>query len=160
MHDARFVEETLELIKEMLPDSRIENVKLASDDYHDDNDGDGGFECTHDDAKVNGIKLKPWFDPTILASSLRFWRPEEVSTLEDAKFVWTPRLGFSHDVHTMITKLAHEGRVNLVEQLVSMIKSEGIQLPYTTVKVVIDYYGVLKNGDAALKVFQNVKTLC
>ncbi|GJT84887.1 ALP1-like protein [Tanacetum coccineum] len=60
----------------------------------------------------------------------------------------------------MITKLAHEGRVNLVEQLVSMIKSEGIQLPYTTVKVVIDYYGVLKNGDAALKVFQNVKTLC
>ncbi|GJT84886.1 pentatricopeptide repeat-containing protein [Tanacetum coccineum] len=67
MHDAGFVEETSELIKEMLPDSRIENVKLASDDYHDgddDNDGDGGFECTHDDAKVNGIKLKPWFDPS------------------------------------------------------------------------------------------------
>ncbi|GJT84891.1 pentatricopeptide repeat-containing protein [Tanacetum coccineum] len=188
MHDARFVEETLELIKEMLPDSRIENVKLASDDYHDDNDGDGGFECTHDDAKVNGIKLKPWFDPTILASSLRFWRPEEVSTLDDAKLVWTTRLvskmirsfssaesaweffcwvvnqpGFSHDVQTvskMITKLAQEGRVNLIEQLISMIKSEGIQLSYTTVKVVIDYYGVSKNGEAAVKVFQNVKTLC
>ncbi|PWA77775.1 Pentatricopeptide repeat-containing protein [Artemisia annua] len=142
MHDAGFVEETSELIKDMLPDSRIVNVKL----------------------------------------------PEEVSTLEDAKFVWTTRLvskmirsfssaesaweffcwvanqqGFSHDVHTvskMITKLAHEGRVNQVEQLVCTIKSEGIQLSYTTVKEVIDYYGVSKNGDAALKVFQNVKTLC
>nr|GFA48117.1 hypothetical protein [Tanacetum cinerariifolium] len=146
------------------------------------------LECTHDGAKVDGIKLKPLFDPTILASSLHFWRPEEVSTLEDAKFVWTTRLvskmirsfssaesaweffcwvsnqlGFNHDVQTvskMITKLAHEGRVNLVEQLVSTIKSEGIQLSYTSVKVVIDYYGVLQNDDVAVKLFQNVKTLC
>lgn len=188
MHDAGFVEETSELIKDMLPDSRIVNVKLSSDDYHvDDGDDDDDDDDVNDD-KVKKVKLKPWFDPTILASSLRFWRPEEVSTLEDAKFVWTTRLvskmirsfssaesaweffcwvanqqGFSHDVHTvskMITKLAHEGHVNLVEQLVSMIKSEGIQLSYTTVKVVIDYYGVSKNGDAALKVFQNVNTLC
>ncbi|GJV67110.1 pentatricopeptide repeat-containing protein [Tanacetum coccineum] len=41
-----------------------------------------------------------------------------------------------------------------------MIKSEGILLSYNTVKVVIDYYGVSKNGEAAIKVFQNVKTLC
>nr|XP_043616202.1 pentatricopeptide repeat-containing protein At5g66631 [Erigeron canadensis] len=175
MHDSGFVEETCELIKEMLPDPRIENVKYLSDDDEED----GG---------ADGVKLRPWFDPILLANSLHFWRPEEVSTLEDAKFVWTTRLvskmirsfgsaesaweffcwvgnrpGFSHDVHTvskMITKLAHEGRVNLVEQLISKIKDEGIQLSYTTVKVIIDYYGISKNGEAALKVFQTVKTLC
>ncbi|KAI3726228.1 hypothetical protein L1987_66025 [Smallanthus sonchifolius] len=177
MHDAGFVQETLELIKEMLPDKRIENVKFSFDDSHDD-----------DEVVVDGVKLRPWFDPILLASSLRYWRPEEVSALEDAKFVWTTRVvskmirsfssaesawdfycwvanqpGFHHDVHTiskMITKLAREGHINIVEKLIFRIKSEGIQLSYTTVRTVIDYYGILKNGEAALKVFQNVKTLC
>ncbi|KAI3784998.1 hypothetical protein L1987_44106 [Smallanthus sonchifolius] len=187
MHDAGFVEETLELIKEMLPDKRIGNVKLCFDDSHDDNDddGDGGGD---DEEVVDGVKLRPWFDPILLASSLRYWRPEEVSALEDAKIVWTTRVvskmirsfssaesawdfycwvanqpGFHHDVHTiskMITKLAREGHINIVEKLIFKTKSEGIQLSYTTVRTVIDYYGILKNGEAALKVFQNVKTLC
>ncbi|KAK1433261.1 hypothetical protein QVD17_10170 [Tagetes erecta] len=182
MHDAGFVEETLELIKEMMPDERIKNVKLPLDDSHDDDDEDGN------DEQVDGVKLRPWFDPTVLASSLRYWRPEEVSALEDAKFVWTTRLvskmirsfgsaesawefycwvgnqpGFRHDVHTiskMITKLAREGHVNIVEQLLFKVKSDGIQLSHTTVKMIIDYYGISKKGEAALKVFQNVKTIC
>ncbi|KVH92572.1 Pentatricopeptide repeat-containing protein [Cynara cardunculus var. scolymus] len=191
MHDAGFIEETLELIKEMLPDQRIENVKMSSGDYCDDEDevdGNGEFECSHNNAKADGIKLKPWLDPAILASSLRYWRPEEVSSLEDANFVWTTRLvskmirtfssaesawqffcwvanqpGFSHDVHTvsrMITKLAREGNVNMVEELISIIKIEGIKLSYGTIRTVIDYYGVSGKGEAALKVFQNVKPLC
>ncbi|KAM0032166.1 putative pentatricopeptide repeat-containing protein [Helianthus debilis subsp. tardiflorus] len=181
MHDAGFVEETLELIKEMLPDKRIENVKSSFDD-----DGDG--DDNDDDDEVDGVKLRPWFDPIVLASSLRFWRPEEVLVLEDAKFVWTTRVvskmirsfgsaesawdfycwvgnqpGFHHDVHTiskMLTKLAREGHVNIVEQLILETKSENIQLSYTTVRTIIDYYGLSKNGEAALTVFKNVKSLC
>ncbi|XP_076915531.1 pentatricopeptide repeat-containing protein At5g66631-like [Bidens hawaiensis] len=175
MHDAGFVEETVELIKEMLPDKRIGNVKLCDDDVEDDEVADG-------------VKLRPWFDPTVLASSLRFWRPDEVSALEDAKFVWTTRVvskmirsfgsaesawdfycwvgsqdGFRHDVHTMskmLTNSAREGHVNIVKQLIFEMKSEGIRLSYTTARMAIDYLGISKNGEAAFSVFQNIKTLC
>ncbi|KAI3768409.1 hypothetical protein L2E82_19069 [Cichorium intybus] len=178
MHDAGFVEETLELIKEMSPDERIENVKLSDEDDDDDDVDDD----------VDKVKLRPWFDPRILANSLTFWRPEEVSTLENANFIWTNRLvskmirsfksadsafeffnwvdnkkGFTHDVHTIskiITKLALEGRVDLVEKLVSKIKNKGIQLPYSTLKVIIDNYGITKNGESALRIFRDSKTLC
>lgn len=178
MHDAGFVEETLELIKEMSPDERIENVKLSDEDDDDDDVDDD----------VDKVKLRPWFDPRILANSLTFWRPEEVSTLENANFIWTNRLVskmirsfksadsafeffnwvdnqkvFTHDVHTIskiITKLALEGRVDLVEKLVSKIKNKGIRLPCNTLKVVIDNYGISRNGESALKIFQDSKTLC
>ncbi|CAH1420852.1 unnamed protein product [Lactuca virosa] len=181
MHDAGFVEETLELIKEMSPDERIQNVTLS-----DDNDDDVDDEDV-DKVKVK-FKLRPWFDPRILASSLRFWRSEEVSTLENAKFIWTTHLiskmirsftsadsaweffnwvanqkGFTHDAHTIskiITKLALEGRVDFVQQLIPKIKSENIQLSCNTVKTVIDYYGISHNGEAALRIFQDLNTLC
>lgn len=192
MKEAGFVGETVELVKEMLPDDRVKNVKLIrvdnSDDEDDDEDQDGDIECSSHDAGMDVVRLKPWFDPAALASALYYWRPEEVSTLEEANFVWTTRLvckmirnfssaetawqffcwvsyqpGFSHDVYTvsrMITKLARHGHVDLVNQLTSKIKREGIKLSFSTIRLIIDFYGLSGNGDAALKIFHSVKTLC
>ncbi|KAM7520555.1 hypothetical protein LguiB_019517 [Lonicera macranthoides] len=192
MKEVGFVGETVELVKEMLPDDRVKNVKSIrvdnSDDEDDGEDQDGDIECTSHDADVDIVRLKPWFDPAALASALSYWRPEEVSTLEEANFVWTTRLvckmirnfssaetawqffcwvsyqpGFSHDVYTvsrMITKLARHGHVDLVDQLTSKLKREGIKLSFSTIRLIIDFYGLSGNGDAALKIFHSVKTLC
>ncbi|XP_059623742.1 pentatricopeptide repeat-containing protein At5g66631-like [Cornus florida] len=186
MQEAGFVEETDEVIKEMLPDERIKNVGLSMDD--DDEDDDEGTDHAVDDVYVDAVQLKPWLDPAALVSALQDWRPEEVSALEDAKFVWTTRLvckmirnfnsaetvwqffcwvayqpGFTHDVYTVsrtIAKLARHGRVDLVNKLMSKIKSEGIRLSCSTIRLIIDFYGLSSNGDTALKVFRDVKSLC
>lgn len=191
MQEAGYVEETAELVKEMLPDERIKNIKSSAtdSDYEDDDDHENeAADSTLCNAGENAVQLKPWFDPAALASALYYWRPEELSTLEGANFVWTTRLvskmirnfrsaetawqffswvsyqpGFCHNVYTisrMITKLARDGKVNLVDQLLFKIKREEIKLSFSTVKLIIDFYGISGNGEPALKVFQGAKTLC
>lgn len=191
MQEAGFVEETAELVKEMLPDERIKNIKSSTNDTNSEDDDD---YCDEDldsslcDAEEKCVQLRPWFDPAALASALNYWRPEEVSALEDAKFVWTTRLvskmirnfsssetawqffswvsyqpGFCHDIYTisrMLAKLARNGRVNLVDQLMSKTKKEGIRLSFSTIKLIIDFYGISGTGEAALKVFHAAKALC
>ncbi|KAK2998570.1 hypothetical protein RJ639_023308, partial [Escallonia herrerae] len=190
MQETGFVEETMELVREMLPDERIKVIKTSTDDSdnNEDDDGDEDIDCASSGNDLDAIRLKPWFDPAALAGALHCWRSEEVSALEDAKFVWTTRLvckmirsfssaetawqffcwvarqpGFSHDIYTvsrMIAKLARHGHVDLVDQLISKIKREGIRLSFSTIRLIIDFYGLSGNGDAALKVFRAVKTLC
>lgn len=135
------------------------------------------------------IKLKPWLDPIALARALEDWDPTEVSELEAAKLVWTSRLvckllrafkkaetaweffcwvayqrgGFAHDRDTvarMIAILARNGHVELVERLLSKVKSEGILLPFDTVRLVVDFYGLSKKADAATKVFRDANSIC
>ncbi|CAK9158736.1 unnamed protein product [Ilex paraguariensis] len=182
MKEAGFIGEKDELVKAMLPDERIKNVGYSTDGS-DDEDADS----IRGDA-LGQVKLKPWLDPAALGSALRDWRSEEVSTLGDAKIVWTTRLvckvirsftsaetawqffcwvayqpGFTHDIYTvsrMIAVLARHGHVDLVEQLISKTKREGIRLSFSTVRLIIDFYGLSGNGEAALKVFRSVKTLC
>ncbi|XP_073102736.1 pentatricopeptide repeat-containing protein At5g66631 [Elaeis guineensis] len=135
------------------------------------------------------VKLKPWLDPIALAKALEDWDPAEVSELEAAKLVWTSRLvckllrafkkaetaweffcwvayqpgGFAHDRDTvarMIAILARNGHVELVERLLSKVKSEGILLPFDTVRLVVDFYGLSKKADAAVKVFRDANSIC
>ncbi|XP_048128242.1 pentatricopeptide repeat-containing protein At5g66631-like [Rhodamnia argentea] len=138
--------------------------------------------------KVNGVRLKPWLDPRALANALQSWSPNDVLELENAKFVWTTRLvckvlrnfkspgaawnffcwvacqpGFTHDVYTvqrMMTLLARRGHVQLVNQVMDKIRQEGLKLPFSTIKLVIDFCGVSKDPDAALKIFRHNRTLC
>ncbi|KAL2504833.1 Pentatricopeptide repeat-containing protein [Abeliophyllum distichum] len=157
----------------------------CSDD--DVDDGDEDAERIHGNDK-DEVQLKPWLDPAALASALQHWGSEEVSALEDANFVWTARLvckfirsfksaetawqffswvtyqpGFTHDIYTvsrMITKLARQGCVHLVDQLLFKIQREGMKLSFSTIRLVIDFYGISGKGDAALKIFRSVKTCC
>ncbi|KAG6729515.1 hypothetical protein I3843_01G027900 [Carya illinoinensis] len=137
---------------------------------------------------VDGVQLKPWLDPRALASALHHWSSNEVSALKDAKLVWTTRLfckilrnlkspdtawdffcwvayqpGFTHDVYTvqrMLALLARHGHVELVDKLLSKIRREGMRLPFSTMRLIIDFYGISKRADAALKVFRDDRTLC
>lgn len=141
-------------------------------------------QCDH----IDGIHLKPWLDPQALASALRNWSPDEVAALEGANFVWTTRLvckllrnfktpeaawnffcwvanqhGFTHDIYTVqriVTLLARHGRTGLVDRLISKIRMEGMRLPLSTIRLIIDFYGISKNADAALKVFNDDRILC
>ncbi|KAI5661729.1 hypothetical protein M9H77_21052 [Catharanthus roseus] len=188
MQEAGYLRETIELIKEMLPNERIKKIAYSEDSSDTDIDGED-----EDDNYIKGdvadeVQLKPWLDPAALASALKHWGSEEVLTLEKANFVWTNRLvckmirnfssadtawqffcwiayqpGFTHDIYTisrMVTKLARHGRVNLVDQLLFKIQSEGIRLSFSTVRLIIDFYGISGNGDAALKILRRVKTIC
>ncbi|KAK6924300.1 Pentatricopeptide repeat [Dillenia turbinata] len=192
MREKGYVEETNEFLREMLPDERIQSIGVvndSSDDEEDENENHlHGNDCC-EDVDVDGVKLKPWLDPSALANSLNDWRSEEVLALENAKFVWTTRLvckmirnfksavtaweffcwvayqpgGFVHDVYTvsrMITKLARQGNADLVGQLICKIKREGIILPVSSLRLILDFYGISKNTDAALRVFHDVKDLC
>ncbi|XP_010254978.1 PREDICTED: pentatricopeptide repeat-containing protein At5g66631 [Nelumbo nucifera] len=187
MQDAGYLEETEEFIRELSPDERIGRVGFYMDDS--DNDEDGDDDDNSGEADGDGIQLKPWLDPSALASALSDWKPGEVSALEAANFVWTTRLvckilrnfkrvetawhffcwvacqpeNFTHDVYTvsrMITILARHGHVELVDQLISKVKREGIRLPFSTVRLIIDFYGISKKADAALKVFRNAELVC
>jgi len=161
----------------------------SSDEDEDENEDEGGNEnevsqCDH----VDGVRLKPWLDPRSLASALQNWSPDEVSALEGAKFVWTTRLvckilrsfrspdtawnffcwvadqpGFTHNIYTVqriMTLLARHGRTELVDRLISKIRIEGMRLPFSTIRLIIDFYGISKNADAALKVFNDDQILC
>lgn len=188
MKEAGYVDEADGLIKEMMPDERIKSIGYslvsAEDDVEDEDEGAGGLHGADKDE----IQLKPWLDPAALASALQYWEDEEVAALEGANFMWTSRLvcklirnfkspetaweffcwvahqpEFVHDIYTisrMIAKLARHGCVQLVDQLLFKIKREGMMLSFSTVRLIIDFYGFSRRGDAALNVFRNVKTIC
>ncbi|KAK9165611.1 hypothetical protein Scep_000802 [Stephania cephalantha] len=149
MRDAGYVVETEELLKDFSPDMRIGNVGILVDSSDDDDD----YDVDGSQVVGNGdqVQLKPWLDPSALATALKDWSPGEVRALEEARFVWTTRLvckvlrsfkdaetawkffcwvaqqsgDFSHDVYTvsrMITILARHGCVELVDQLISKVK--------------------------------------
>nr|GMD32387.1 pentatricopeptide repeat-containing protein At5g66631 [Ipomoea batatas] len=189
MQEAGYDESVDELIREMLPDRRIKSIAYSMDANEDDEEEEEeeNADCVSEDAG-DQLQLKPWLDPAALTSALQHWEPEEVSALEDAKFVWTTRLvckmirnfnsaetawqffcwvayqpGFTHDCYTMskmTTKLARHGCVHLVDKLLSKMEREGFRLSFSTLRLIIDFYGISGNGDAALKVFHNVKTIC
>lgn len=188
--DEGFLKDVDELFEGICPDERIKSVSFSIDSSdEDENEDEGGNEnevsqCDH----VDGIHLKPWLDPRSLASALQNWSPDEVSALEGAKFVWTTRLvckilrsfrspdtawnffcwvadqpGFTHNIYTVqriMTLLARHGRTELVDRLISKIRIEGMRLPFRTIRLIIDFYGISKNADAALKVFNNDRILC
>ncbi|KAK4409766.1 Pentatricopeptide repeat-containing protein [Sesamum angolense] len=188
MKEAGFADETEELIREMMPDERIKSIGYSmvspEDDVDDEDEGAG----SHLEGNKDDVQLKPWLDPAALASTLKHWEPEEVSALEDANFLWTSRLvcklircfkspetawqffcwvahqpGFVHDIYTisrMITKLARHGCVQLVDQLLCKVRHEGMILSLSTIRLIIDFYGFSRKGDAALSIFHNVKTIC
>ncbi|XP_073148179.1 pentatricopeptide repeat-containing protein At5g66631 [Henckelia pumila] len=183
-----FVDDKEELLLEMMPDQRIKSIGYSvishEDDIDDEDEGSGSVN--QDD--VAEFHLKPWLDPAALAGALQQWGPDEVSALQDANFVWTNRLvcklirnfnspetawlffcwvthqpGYVHDVYTisrMITKLAREGCVQLVDQLLFKIKKEDMRLSVSTIRLVIDFYGFSRKGDAALSIFHNAETIC
>ncbi|XP_068635211.1 pentatricopeptide repeat-containing protein At5g66631 [Aristolochia californica] len=192
LRDAGYVEETGKFVQDFEPDKRIKSMLFSTPNRDDDNDdNDDDEEEEEDDENAGGLKaqLKPWLDPSALASALSDWNPSEVSVLEDAKFVWTSRLvckllrsfkkpdsaweffcwvalqpgGFTHDIYTvsrMIVILARHGRVEFVDRLISKIKRERICLSFSTLRLVIDYYGLSKEADAAMRVFREMGSIC
>ncbi|XP_073056746.1 pentatricopeptide repeat-containing protein At5g66631 [Primulina eburnea] len=188
MKEFGFLDDKEELLLELMPDERIKSIGYSvishEDDIDDEDEGSGSVN--QDD--VAEFQLKPWLDPAALASALQQWGPEEVSALEDANFVWTNRLacklirkfnspetawlffcwvahqpGYVHDVYTisrMITKLARHGCVQLVDQLLFKIRKEDMILSFSTIRLVIDFYGFSRKGDAALNIFHNAETIC
>ncbi|CAI9089316.1 OLC1v1023874C1 [Oldenlandia corymbosa var. corymbosa] len=188
LHEAGCAEETNELIKEMVPDGRIKSIAYTLDGSDDDVEVHEENDHHADVEDAEQVQLKPWLDPAALASALQYWRPEEVSALEDANIIWTTRLvckmirsfrsaqtswqffcwvayqpGFTHDVYTMsrmVVKLARHGCTDLVDQLLSKSDKEGIPLSISTARLIIDSYGLSGHGKAALKILQNVKTIC
>ncbi|KAJ0239035.1 Pentatricopeptide repeat-containing protein [Hirschfeldia incana] len=178
MREAGFEEETGEFLRVMLPDERVKDVSM--DDPSDSEED----EPNHDDAQV---KLKPWLDPKALANSLKKWSADTVTALEEANFVWTNLLvckmlrnfrshetawsffcwvavqpRFTHDAYTierMMAMLARNGEVELVDKLISKVRVEGIKLPFSTIRLIIDLYGVSKKPEAAIKVFRQDRTL-
>ncbi|RYQ80387.1 hypothetical protein Ahy_Scaffold1g106835 isoform D [Arachis hypogaea] len=190
MQEEGFLKESVLLFRETLQDERIKNVIYSVERYVDDEEEDEdenvshASQCDHTDE----VQLKPWMDPHALASALQNWSPDEVSALEGANFVWTTRLvckilrsfkspetawnffcwvacqpGFTHDIYTVqriMTLLARHGRTELVDRLISKIRMEEMRLPFSTIRLIIDFYGISKNADAALKVFNDVRILC
>ncbi|XP_021758059.1 pentatricopeptide repeat-containing protein At5g66631-like [Chenopodium quinoa] len=187
MGEAEVLEECDEFIKEMVPDSRIKNIELCAANHSSGEHEEDVDDCSSE-ADTVSVQLKPWLDPMALASALRDWTDADKSALEDAQLVWTSRLvckmvrhfkspetawqffcwvahqpGFIHDVHTysgMITKLASNGRVDLVHDILLKLMNEGLMLSLSTIRQIIDFYGLHKEGDAALRIFHDIKLLC
>ncbi|XP_007047055.2 PREDICTED: pentatricopeptide repeat-containing protein At5g66631 [Theobroma cacao] len=185
MKEAGCVDETDEFLVEMLPDGRIKSIGSCEDSSDEDENEDDDM---NEGVDVHKVELKPWLDPKALANALKEWVPEVVAVLEDAKFVWTSRLvckvlrnfssaetawnffcwvasqpGFTHDIYTvqrMMTLLARHGNVELVNKLINKVRREGMRLPFSTIRLLIEFYGISKNADAALKVFHDDRTLC
>ncbi|KAK6152669.1 hypothetical protein DH2020_012308 [Rehmannia glutinosa] len=188
MKEAGYVDETEELIREMMPDERIKSVCYSIVSNEDDIDDEAENGGSLNEGEKDEVQLKPWLDPAALASALQNWGFEEVSALENANFMWTSRLvcklirnfkspetawhffcwvahqpGFVQDIYTisrMITKLARHGCVQLVDELLCKIKHEGMRLSFSTIRLIIDFYGFSRKGDAALNIFRNFKTIC
>lgn len=188
LQEAGYLVEIRELLKEMLPDERIKKIAYSVDDSDNDMDRENEEDSHIEGGAADEVQLKPWLDPVALASALQHWGSKEVSTLEEANFVWTTRLvckmirsfrsaetawkffhwvayqpGFTHDIYTisrMVTKLARHGCVQLADQLLFKIQSEGIRLSFSTIRLMIDFYGLSGNGDAALSILRRVRTVC
>lgn len=168
----------------------IEYCADNSDEDEDEDEDEDVGGVVHSSGGDDGDRspLKPWLDPRALASALTKWNPEEARALEDAKLVWTTRLvckilrnfkspetawkffcwvacqpGFTHDIYTvqrMMAVLARHGRAELIDRLISKVRVEGMRLPFSTIRLIIEFYGVSKNADAALKVFRDDRNLC
>lgn len=204
LREAGFVVETEDFLREFefefSPDERIGSIGFFisgggsdEDEENDSNSKEEGEYGSGGNGNLNhhpgNVCLKPWLDPSALASALSDWNPIEVSTLESAKFVWTTRLvckllrafkcaetaweffcwvsyqpgGFTHNVYTisrMIVILARNGHVKLVDRLLSKIKREGIKLASSTARLVLDSYGLSKNSDAAFRLFRELESIC
>ncbi|KAK9948719.1 hypothetical protein M0R45_004284 [Rubus argutus] len=63
-------------------------------------------------------------------------------------------------VQRMMTLLARHGHADLVDKLLSKVRMEQMRFPFSTIRLIIDFYGISKNADAALKVFRNDRNLC
>ncbi|KAL6012415.1 hypothetical protein ACLOJK_002902 [Asimina triloba] len=190
MREAGFIDETEAFVSEFSPDKSIQSLEFcmtSSDDDDMDEEDDGNGDAV--EGQADAIRLKPWLDPSALASALGDWDHDEVLELGNAGFIWTRRLvckllrafkkpetaweffcwvayqpgGFTHDVSTvsrMIVILARHGCVELADRLVSKIKREGIQLSFSTVRLIVDSFGVSKNAGAALRIFRELDSLC
>ncbi|KAG7535770.1 Pentatricopeptide repeat [Arabidopsis thaliana x Arabidopsis arenosa] len=186
MREAGFEQETEEFLREMFPDERIKDISMYSMDNPSDSEEEGDEH--NDNVNEGQVKLKPWLDPKALATSLKKWSSDAVTALEEANFVWTNLLvckmlrnfrspetawsffcwvaiqpGFTHDAYTierMMAMLARNGQVELVDKLISKVRIEGIKLPFSTIRLIIDLYGISKKPDAAIKVFRQDRTLC
>ncbi|CAN8264071.1 unnamed protein product [Cochlearia groenlandica] len=187
MRDAGFELETEEFLRQMLPDERIKDISVYSMDNSSDSEQEEE-EGRDDHVREGLVKLKPWLDPKALANSLKKWSTDAVTALEEANFVWTNVLvckmlrnfrshetawsffcwvaiqpGFTHDAYTierMMAMLARNGQVELVDKLISKVRIEGIKLPFSTIRLIIDLYGISKRPDAAIKVFRQDRYLC
>ncbi|KAG6478276.1 pentatricopeptide repeat-containing protein At5g66631-like [Zingiber officinale] len=177
------IEGTEEFVEELCPNERIEYIAVSSEE-EDDCEVEDEHEGEHD-----RIRLKPWMDPIALARAMEDWTPDDVAELEAARLVWTPRLvckllrsfkkpetawdffcwvayqpgDFVHDRRTvsrMVSILARHGHVELVRRLLSKVKSEGIALPFATVRLLIDFYGLSKKANAAIEVFREAHSIC
>lgn len=190
MREAGHTECTEDFVEELSPDARIgyavDDVEGEGDSEDEDEGATDGNKVHRGGAKET---LKPWLDPRELARALEGWDPREVAELEAAGLVWTPRLvckllrafkkaetaweffcwvacrpgGFAHDRHTvarMVAILARAGHVELVERLLAKVRSDGILLPFATVRLVIDFYGLSKKADAAVRVFRDADAIC
>ncbi|XP_062193621.1 pentatricopeptide repeat-containing protein At5g66631-like [Phragmites australis] len=166
----------------------VDDVEGEGDSEEDGDEGEVNIE-DKDRGNRDRQTLKPWLDPRELARALDGWDAREVAELEAVGLVWTPRLvckllrsfkkaetaweffcwvacrpgGFAHDRHTvarMVAILARAGHVELVERLLTKVRSDGILLPFATVRLVIDFYGLSKKADAAARVFRDAESIC
>ncbi|KAI0510123.1 hypothetical protein KFK09_010723 [Dendrobium nobile] len=179
---AGYVNQTEEFVGELYPDQRIGYaLDCAEEEDHE--------EETEEEEDDERVKLKPWIDPAALARALEGWDPGDVSLLQAAGFIWSTRLvckllrsfrtaktaweffcwvayqpgGFAHDRHTvsrMISILARDGHVELVDRLLTKLQSEGILLPFATVRLLIDFYGLSKNANAAIRIYRSAASIC
>ncbi|KAK7252877.1 hypothetical protein RIF29_37132 [Crotalaria pallida] len=188
MKEEGFLKENHEFFREnTMPDERIKSIRYSIDSDDEEEEGEVDENVSHGD-HVDKVQLKPWLDPRALANALQSWSADEVAALEGANFVWTTRFvckmlrnfsspetawnffcwvanqpGFIHDIYTVqriMTLLARHGRTDLVDRLISKIRTEGLRLPFSTIRLIIDFYGISKNADAALRVFNHDRMLC
>jgi len=189
MREDGHIDGTEDFVEELSPNARIgyavDDVEGEGDSEEEDEQGE-----EKDRSNGEKQTLKPWLDPRELARALDGWDSREVAELEGAGIVWTPRLvckllrafkkaetaweffcwvacrpgsGFAHDRHTvarMVAILARTGHVELVERLLAKVRADGILLPLATVRLVIDFYGLSKKADAAVRVFREAKSIC
>ena len=193
MREAGHIDCTEDFVEELSPNARIgyavDDVEGDGESEEEDDDNGDANHGDRDRGNREKQSLKPWLDPRELARALDGWDPREVSDLEAAGLVWTPRLvckllrafkkaetawkffcwvacrpgGFAHDRHTvarMVAILARAGHVELVERLLAKVRADGILLPFATVRLVIDFYGLSKKADAATRVFREAESIC
>ena len=174
-----YLSETEDFAREMLTkEDKIGYVIMDSKSSSDDDDDD----------EQDVTRLKPWLDPNAMAKALENWDPREVAAIDETDLVWTPvlvckflrgfkkpdsawrffcwvshRKGFVHDRYTvsrMIAVLARDGQSDLVEKLLLKVKEEGLSLSFGTVRLVVDFLGISKQGDTAIKIFDEAESLC
>ncbi|KAK6922774.1 Pentatricopeptide repeat [Dillenia turbinata] len=73
VREKSYVEETNEFLRELLRDERIKYISVidnSSDDDEDEEENHGHGNNCCEDVHVDGVKHKPWLDPSALASAL------------------------------------------------------------------------------------------